>query len=117
MTLAAHVAPGASAVHDARTPDDDATSKPTPAHALVGSTITPSSGVRGSGFTSPGSATASIVQLDPDACEHCSVVVPPWGRVEGAAPTRSRSRAGATALWLVTETIAAFSLPGRGRHR
>ena len=33
------------------------------------------------------------------------MVWPPWGSVEGAAPTRSVMRAGVTPAWLVTSTI------------
>ncbi len=77
VTLALHVAPGASAVHEAVMLEAEATEKSTPVHAAVGRTPTTSSGVRGSGLTSPLIPITPIVQLDPWACEHCDEVVPP----------------------------------------
>ncbi len=71
-----------------------------------------SSGVRGSGLTSPGPPTTVIAHDDPAACEHCCVTEAPCGRVDGAAPTRRMSRAEATAGWLVTDTTATSSAPG-----
>src|SRR5689334_16345408 len=82
---AAHVAPGASWDQEATTDDAEATWKLTPTHAPVGRTSMTSSGVRGSGFTSPHAPTTWIVQEEPDAWEHCCVAEPPCGRVEGAA--------------------------------
>ena len=73
---------------------------------------TTSSGVRGSGFTSPGAPITVIEHDVPAACVHCFVSEPPCGSVDGAEPTRRMSRTGATAVWLVTETIAASSEPG-----
>jgi hypothetical protein len=113
--VAAQVAPGASCVHAAITDVADATLKLTPMQAPTGRTSKTSSGVRGSGLTSPGALITETAQVDPAACVHCWVRVPPWGRVEGAAPTRRMRRTGATAGWLVTEIIAASSAPGTAR--
>src|SRR6478735_4943725 len=107
--VAVHVAPGASVVHVAVIDVAEATWKLTPTHAPVGRTSTTSSGVRGSGLTSPPAPTTEIVHELPDACEHCCTADPPCGSVDGAAPTRRMSRAGETRLWLVTDTIAASS--------
>ena len=74
-----------------------------------------SSGVRGSGLTSPAAPITEIEHDEPAACVHCWVSDPPCGSVDGAAPTRRMRRTGATAVWLVTETIAASSEPGTAR--
>ena len=95
-TDAVQVAPGASAVHDARTPVEDATENVTPAHVPVGVTPTTRSGVRGSGLTSPVAPVTVMTHDEPSASEHRRATVPPWGSVLGAAPTRRMRRAGAT---------------------
>ncbi len=112
---AVHVEPGASAAQLAVTADADATENAMPTHAPVGRTSTTSSGVRGSGFTSPVAPTTSNVHDDPLACEQPLASVPPRGRSFGAAPTRSTSRDGATSAWLVTVITAASSAPGSAR--
>jgi hypothetical protein len=89
---AEHVAPGAFAVQLAVTDVADATANATPTHAPVGRTSTTSTGVRGSGLTSPGTPTTAKVQEPPLAWVHSWAIVPPWGRLLGAAPTRSRRR-------------------------
>src|SRR4029079_4034059 len=113
--VAEHVAPGASADHVAMTDAADPTLNFTPSHAPVGRTSSTSSGVRGSGFTSPGAPITVMAQELPAASLHCFEREPPCGRVDGADPTRRMSRTGATPLWLVTETIAASSAPGTAR--
>src|SRR5687768_7535609 len=110
--VAVHVAPGASAVQVATTDVGEATRNATPAQAPVGRTSTTSSGVRGSGLTSPAAPMTVIVHDEPDAWEHCCTADPPCGSVDGAAPTRRMSRTGATSGWLVTVTIATSSNPG-----
>ena len=94
--LAVHVAPGASVVQLAAIAVAEATSKVTPAQAPVGRTSTSSSGVRGRGLTSPAAPMTGNVQDAPPACEHCWTIEPPWGSVDGAAPTRRMRRAGVT---------------------
>src|SRR6478752_2434360 len=90
----------------------DATAKVTPTHAPTGRTSITSSGVRGSGLTSPEAPMTVTGQDVPEAWLHCCVRDPPCGSVDGAAPTRMMRRTGETPAWLVTETIAASSDPG-----